>query len=126
MPWQWRRCDSPGWPGRDTLIGEVIGNAFVPPAVNVELENLTDDICFYWDNLELFLLVGGVAIGSGANPSAVFLSPLDDRLHLFAGISDRHFVEEKLKLNLQPIIIIWEVDTIPDGDDAYTDVMKIL
>ena len=112
--------------GRDTLIGEVIGNALVSPAVNVELENLTDNICFRWDNLKLFLLVGDVAIGSGADPLAFLLSSLDDRLHLFAGISDRHFVEEKLKLDFQPIIIIWEVDTIPDGDDAYTDVTKIL
>ena len=70
--------------GGDALIRELIGNFFVAPAVDVQLENSPDDLRLGGDYLEL-LLVDNVTIGCGTDPFAVLLAALDDRFHLLAG-----------------------------------------
>ena len=52
--------------------------------------------------------------------------PPDNRLDLLAGVGDRHFVDEELKLDLQPVIIVGKVNAVADGDDADACVAQIL
>ena len=92
----------------------------------VEIKNLPHNFCFRRHDLEFFLLVDDVAVGRSAEPFAVRLPPPNDILHLFAGIGDGHLVDEKLELNFQPVIVVGEVDVVPDGDDPHAGVPQIL
>ena len=55
----------------------------------------------------------------------VSLTTLDDTLDLAGGVGDGHFVDEELELNLQPVIVIGEVDAVTYGDDADTCVPQV-
>lgn len=110
----------------NALVSQVVGNLFVAPAVVVKAENLTHDLRLGGDDLKLPLLVEDIAVWRGAKPRAVRLPPLDNRLDLLAGVGDRHFVDEELKLDLQPVIIVRKVDAVADGDDADACVAQIL
>ena len=81
----------------------------VNPAHNVRLGRY---------NLKLLLIVDDVAVRCGAQPFAVCLPPFDDVSHLARGIRDRHFVDEELKLDFQPVIVVRKVNAVADGDDA--------
>ena len=112
--------------GGNALIGEVVGDFFIPPAVDVELENPPDDLRLGRDDLELLSGVDDVAVGGSAEPLAVLLAALDDRFHLLTGVGDRHLVDEELELNFQPVVIVGEVDVVPDGDDPNACVPQVL
>ena len=110
----------------DALVGEVVGDLLVAPAAVVESENFPHDVRLGGDDLKLLGLVDDVAVGRGADPLAVGLAALDDGLDLLAGVGDGHLVDEELKLNFQPVIVVGKVDAVPDGDDAYTCVPQVL
>lgn len=112
--------------GGDALVGEVVGDFFIPPAVDVQLENLPDDLRLGGDDLELLPGIDDVAVGGGAQPFAVLLAAPDHRLYLFAGVGDGHLVDEELELDFQPVVIVGEVDVVPDGDDADARVPQVL
>ena len=110
----------------NALVSQVVGDLFVAPAVVVKAENLTHDLRLGGDDFELPLLVEDIAVWRSAKPRAVRLPPLDNRLDLLAGVGDRHFVDEELKLDLQPVIIVGKVNAVADGDDADACVAQIL
>ena len=113
--------------GGDALVSEIARDFLVAPAlVVVKAEDGAHDVGLGGDDLELLPLVDDVAVGCGADPSAVCLPPLDDVLHLFAGVGDRHLVDEELELDLQPVIVVGKVDVVPDGDDAHPRVPQVL
>ncbi len=113
-----------GW---DALVGEVVGDLLVAPALLVvEAEDGADDVRFGGDDLELLPLVDDVAVGGGADPFSVRLPPFDDVPYLFAGVGDRHLVDEELELDLQPVVVVGEVDVVPDGDDPHPGVPQVL
>ena len=56
---------------------------------------------------------------------SVLLSAPDDVAHLFGGIGDGDFVDEELKLDLEPVIVIWKVDAVADGDDTYSGITQV-
>ena len=106
--------------GGNALVGEVVGDFLVAPALLVvEAEDGADDIRFGGDDLKLLPLVDDVAVGRGADPLPVGLPPLDDIAYLFAGVGDGHLVDEELKLNFQPVVVVGEVNAVPDGDDPH-------
>ena len=105
----------------------MVGDFFVAPAaVIVEVKNFPDDLRLGRDDLKLLLGGDTVAVGGGAEPLAVGLTTLDDTPDLAGGVGDGHFVDEELELNLQPVIVIGEIDAVAYGDDAHTCVPKIL
>ena len=115
-----------GHTGRgDALVGEVVGDLLVAPAVVVKLKDLPHDVCLGGDDLELLRLVDDVAVGRGAEPFAIGLAAFDDGPDLFAGVGDGHLIDEELKLDLQPVIIVGEVDVVADGDDADACVPQV-
>ncbi len=117
-------CHAGGW---DALVGEVVGDFLVAPALLViEAKDGADDIRFGGDDLKLLPLVDDVAVGRGADPFSVGLPPLDDIAYLFAGVGDGHLVDEELELDLQPVVVVGEVDTVPDGDDPHPGVPQVL
>ena len=111
----------------DVLVGKVVCNLLVAPAtVIVEIKNFPNDLRLGGDDLELLLGGDTVAVGGGAEPLAVGLTTLDDTPDLAGGVGDGHLVDEELELDLQPVIVVGEVDAITYGDDAHTCVAKIL
>ena len=110
----------------DTLVCEVVGDFLVTPAVDVELKNAADDFSLRGYDLELLPLVDDVPVGGGADPFAVLLTALDDSLYLFAGVGNGHFVDDKCKLDFQPVVVIGEVHVFPNGDDADARVPQVL
>ena len=112
--------------GGDALVGEVVGDLLVAPAVQVELEDTADYVRLGGHHLELLALVHNVAIGGGADPFAVLLTALDNSLYLFAGVGNGHFVDDKCKLDFQPVVVIGEVHVFPNGDDADARVPQVL
>ena len=111
----------------NALLCQVVGDFLVAPAlVVVQVKNLPDDLRFRGDDLKFFLLVDDIAVGGGAQPFPVGLPPPDDVLHLLAGVGDRHFVDEELKLDFQPVVIVGEVDVVPNGNDANACIPQIL
>ena len=54
------------------------------------------------------------------------MAAVDHGAHLLAGVGDRHLVDEKLELDLQPVIVVGEVNVISDGDDPNPCVPQIL
>ena len=115
-PWRW-----------NALLRQVVGNFLVAPAlVVVQVKNLPDDFRFCRDDLKFFLPVDDIAVGGGAKPFPVGLPPPDDVFHLLAGVGDRHFVDEKLKLDFQPVVIVGKVDVVPNGNDANACIPQIL
>ena len=89
----------------------------VNPAHNVRLGRY---------NLKLLLIVDDVAVRCGAQPFAVCLPPFDNITHLARGIRNRHFVNQKLELDFHQVIIVWKVNSVPDGDNADTSVAQII
>jgi len=67
-----------------------------------------------------------LAEGPAQSPRAVCLTATDDGLYLLAGVRHRHFVDKKLKLNFQPVIVVWKVNVVSDGDDTHAGVPQIL
>ena len=113
--------------GGDALVGEVVGNLFIAPALLVvETEDGTHDVRLGGDDFKLLPLVKGISIGRGADPLSVSLPPLDDILHLFAGVGDGHLVDEKLKLDFQPVVVVGEINAVPDGDNPHPGVPQVL
>src|SRR5699024_7162742 len=113
--------------GGDALVGEVIGDLLIPPALLVvEAEDGAHHVRLGGDDLELLPFVHDVAAGGGADPFSVRLPPFDDVLYLFAGVGDRHLVDEELELDLQPVVVIGKIDVVPNGDDPHPGVPKIL
>ena len=112
--------------GGDGLVGELVGDLFVAPAVDIELENAPDDLRLGRDYLELLTLVDDIAVGGGADPLAVLLAALDDGPDLLAGVGDGHLVDEELELDLQPVVVVGKVDVVPDGDDPDPRVTQVL
>ena len=111
----------------DALRGQEIGDFLVAPAiVVVVVKDAAHDVRFGRHHFKFLALVDGVAVGGGADPFSVHLPPADDVSHLFAGIGDGHFVDEKLKLDFQPVVIVGEVDAVADGDDAHAGVAQVL
>ena len=104
----------------------MVGDFLVTPAVDVELKNAADDFGLRGHDLELLPLVDDVPVGGGADPFAILLAAFDDGLYLFAGIGDGHLVDEKLELNFQPVVVVGEIDAVPDGDDADPSVPQVL
>ena len=106
--------------GGNALVGEVVGDFLVAPALLVvEAEDGADDVRLGGDDLKLLPLVDDVAVGGGADPFPVGLPPLDDIAHLFAGVGDGHLVDEELKLNFKPVVVVWKVNAVSDGDDPH-------
>ena len=60
------------------LIGEVVCNALIAPAADVEREYLPHDLRLGGDDLKFLLLVYDVAVGRGADPAPVLLTALHD------------------------------------------------
>ena len=85
-----------------------------------------DDLRLRGHDLELLPLVHDVAIGRGADPAPLLLPPADDGADLLAGVGDGHLVDEELKLDLEPIVVVGEVDVVPDGEDAHPGVAQVL
>ena len=112
--------------GGDALVRELVGDLFVAPAVDIELEDSPDDLRLGGDHLELLVLIHDVAVGGGADPLAVLLAALDDGFDLLAGVGDGHLVDEELELDFQPVVVVGEVDVVPDGDDAHPRVPEVL
>ena len=56
---------------------------------------------------------------------SVLLSAPDDVAHFFGGIGDGDFVDEELELDLEPVIVIWKVDAVADGDDPYSGITQV-
>ena len=111
----------------DALRGQEIGDFLVAPAiVVVVVKDAAHDVRFGRHHFKFLALVDGVAVGRGADPFPVHLPPADDVSHLFAGIGDGHFVDEKLKLDFQPVVVVGEVDAVADGDDAHAGVAQVL
>ena len=109
-----------------TLLGQVIGNLLVAPAIIVvEIKNLAHNIRFGRYDLKLLLIVDDVAVRCGAQPFAVCLPPFDNITHLARGIRDRHFVNQKLELDFHPVVIVRKVNAVPDGDNANTCVTQV-
>ena len=113
--------------GGDTLVGEIIGDFFIAPALLViEAEDGAHHVRLGGDDLELLLFIYNVAVGGGADPLAVRLPPADDVFHLLAGVGDGHLVDEELELDLQPVVVVGEVDVVPNGDDPHPGVPQVL
>ena len=113
--------------GGDTLVREVVGDLLIaPPLVVVEAEDGAHHIRLGGDYFELLPLVDDVAVGGGTDPFSIRLPSLDDVFHLFAGVGDGHLVDEKLELDLQPVVVVGKVDAVPDGDDSHPRVPQIL
>ena len=115
-------------PGRwNPLLRQIVGDFLVTPAlIVVQVKNLPHDLRFRGDNFKFLLLVDDIAVGCGTKPFPVRLPPPDDVFHLLAGVGDRHFVDEKLKLNFQPVVIVGKVNVVSNGDDAHPSVPQIL
>ena len=103
------------------MVGEVVGDPLVAPALIVQLIYLSHN-----DSLGRFDLkrhrfgVGDhIAVGDRADPFAVLLPPFDDVAHLFGGVSDGHLVHQKVDLYPQPVVIGGVIDVVADGNDAY-------
>ena len=64
--------------------------------------------------------------GCGADPFAVVLPPLDHVPDLLGGVRDGHLVDQELKLNFQPVIIVRKVDAVTDGNDPHPRIPQIL
>ncbi len=103
----------------DAPVGKVVCDLLIPPAVDVKTEYLPHDLGLGGNHLELLAFVHNVAVRGGADPFAVGLAALDHRLHLLAGVGDRHLVDEELELDFQPVVTIGEVGVISDGDDPH-------
>ena len=112
--------------GGDAFAGEIVGDFFIAPAVNVKLINPADNVRFGGDDFKFLAFVYNVAVGGSTDPFAVLLAALDHRLDLFAGVGDGHLVDEKLELDFQPVVVVGEVDVVPDGDDADAGVPQVL
>ena len=104
----------------------MVGDFLISPAVQIEPEDFPHDLRLRRDDLKLLLFVEKIAIRCGAQPRAVCLTAADDGLYLLTGVRHRHFVDEKLKLNFQPVIVVWEVNVVSDGDDTHAGVPQIL
>ena len=89
------------------------------------MKNLADGFRLGRYNLKLLLIVDDVAIRRGTQPFAVRLPPFDDVSHLARGIRDRHFVDEELKLDFQPVIVVRKVNAVADGYDADTCITQV-
>ena len=103
----------------------MVGDFLISPAVQIELEDFPHDLRLRGDDLKLLLFIENVAIGRGAQPRAVSLTAADDGLYLLAGVRHWHFVDEKLELDFQPVIVVWEVNIVSNGDDTHTDVPQV-
>jgi len=115
---------SGGW---DPLLCKVIGDSLVaPPFVVVEIEDKAYNVCLRRDDLEFLVLVDTIPIRCCTDPLTIRLPPLDNIANLFGGIRHGHLVDQELKLDLQPIVIIGEVNAVADGNDADTCVAQIL
>ena len=111
---------------RNALLGQVVCNFLVAPAlIVIQVENLADGFCLGRHDLKLLAAVDDVAVGRGAQPLTVCLTALDDVSHLARSIGDRHFVDEKLKLDLQPVVIVRKVNAVSDGNNAHACVAQI-
>ena len=111
---------------RNALLGQVVRDLLVAPAlVVVQMKNPADGFRLGRYNLKLLLIVDDVAIRCGAQPFAVRLPPFDNVSYLARGICDRHFVDEKLELDFQPVIIVRKVDAVADGDNANARVTQV-
>ena len=109
-----------------TLLGQVVGNLLVAPAIIVVvIVNPAHNVRLGRYDLKLLLIVDDVAVRCGAQPFAVRLPPFDDVSHLARGIRDRHFVDEELKLDFQPVIVVRKVNAVADGDDANTCITQV-
>ena len=108
------------------VVRQVVCNFFVAPAVQVEPENRPDDLGFRRHDLKNLLFVENVAIRRGAEPAPLLLPPLHDAAHLFRRVRDGHFVDQKLELDLQPVVVIREVDVIANRNDPHARIAQIL
>ncbi len=108
------------------MVSQVIGDFFIAPAIVVKGKDITHNIRLGGDDFKQLLLVNDIAVGRGADPFCVRLPPLDDGLYFFAGVCHRHLVDEELKLDFQPVVVVGKVDAVPDGDDTHARVSQIL
>ena len=104
----------------------MVGDLLAAPAVQVELEDFLDDLRLSGNHLELLLFGYDVAVGGGTDPFAVRPAALDDRFYFLAGVGNGHFVDEELKLDFQPVVVVWEVAAVPDGDNTDPGVPQVL
>ena len=111
---------------RDALLCEVVRDLLVAPAVEVAREDLPDNVRLGRHDLKLLLRRDNIAVRRGADPLAVLLLAVHDGADFLRGVRHRHFVEEKLELDLQPVIVVRKVDSVADGDDAHAVVAQIL
>ena len=110
---------------RNAAVCQIVGDFLISPAVVVAFINPADDIRFHRNDLKFVLFVDDIAIGRCTDPLSVLLSAPDDVAHLFGGIGDGDFVDEELKLDLEPVIIIGKVDAVTDGDDPYSGITQV-
>ena len=108
------------------LVGEGVCYLLVAPAVDVEPVDAADDLGLDGHDLELLLLVHDIAVGRGADPPAVLLTAADDALDLLARVRDGHLIYEELELDLEPVVVVREVDAVADGDYAHARVAQVL
>ena len=113
--------------GGYALVSEVVCYLFIAPAlVVIELKYLPHYVRLGGHHFKVLAAVDDVAVGGGAYPLPVGLPALDHVSDLPGGVGDGHLVDQKLELYLQPVIIIGEVYTVPDGYDAHPGVPQIL
>ena len=111
----------------DSLFRQMVGDALIAPAfLVVEPENPPHHIRLRGDRFKFLPQIHDVAVGSGADPLSVLLPPPDDTANLFAGVRDGHLVDEELKLDFQPIVIVGIVDVVSDGNDPHPCIPQIL
>ena len=110
---------------RDSFVRQMIGDFLISPSVNREFENLPDNLRFGRNDFKRLMLVHDVAVRCCTDPLAVFLPSADDRTDLFGRIGNGHFVDEKLELDFQPVVVVRKVNIVPDGNDADTGVAQV-
>ena len=90
------------------------------------MEDAADDLRFRGDNFKFLAFIDDISVGCGADPLPVLLAALDDVADLLRSIGDRHFVNQELELDFQPVVIIGKIDAVADGNDAHSGIPQVL
>ena len=111
--------------GGNPLFCQRVGNFLIAPPFDIPLENPANNIRFRGHQLKLLAFVDNIAVRGCTEPRPVRLTALDDVAYLPGGVRHRHFVDQELELDFQPIVIVWKVDAVSDGDDPQSCVPEI-